>query len=344
MWCLLWTVCALGAGVDGSALSDDVADGLRARGFSGQVAAAISGEVVARASTGEAADGTPVTDETLFYIHDIAMTFTAAVALQLCDEESLRLDASIAEYLSEVPDEKRDITVRHLLWSRSGLPERFPDPEAEVSRAEFVEWALAAPLRWAPGRMPGYSEVDFPMLAAIIERVEGRPFAEVVEERVFDPAGMDGAMFLGDPRLREKAVAVGAAGEAAGRFGFDGDPRDLPRSWARMGRGDVVATANDLLAWGRAVQNEEALSLKRLEATAPEGFDRRFDPIPGWKRDIGPDGSVMYGDDHHFPGFFAMLLVWPRQNLVAASLSNRPETASASDPVLTDLLSPLLEE
>jgi CubicO group peptidase (beta-lactamase class C family) len=78
----------------------------------------------------------------------------------------------------------------------SGIPDLFRSPQfwGEVARirtfADFWQHFAYAPLDFEPGARGVYSNSNFLILGAIAERVLGRPFTEIVEQRIFEPAGM----------------------------------------------------------------------------------------------------------------------------------------------------------
>ncbi|HTL05747.1 MAG TPA: serine hydrolase domain-containing protein, partial [Gemmatimonadales bacterium] len=154
----------------------------------------------------------PAGPHTVYEIGSITKQFTAEVVMLLAGEGKLELEAPIARYLPGLPDSWRGIRIRHLLTHTSGLPDweepGWLDFRREYTPAEFVQLIGAHPLAFAPGDKWAYSNSAYPLLGMLIERVTGQPYAQVVTERIFRPAGMRETRF----RRAGAIVANRAAG------------------------------------------------------------------------------------------------------------------------------------
>lgn len=136
--------------------------------------------------------------DTKFRIGSITKPFTAALVMQLVAEGKLRLDGTVAEYL---PDYRKDtgekVTIRQLLSHTSGIPDYTARPRfaEDVSRnpfavAEFVKQYASGDLEFAPGTQMSYSNSGYFLLGAIAERVTGKSYEQLMQERIFGPLGM----------------------------------------------------------------------------------------------------------------------------------------------------------
>ncbi len=142
---------------------------------------------------------------------------TAAVILQLADEGRLTLETTLSEFVPDYPNAE-NITVRHLLQHRSGIPEiQLVDgffilsvllrPEKWFTPREILRWTyLPIPIFsihsgelvprepvGEPGEKYHYSQPAYVALGLIIEALTGKALADVYEERLFKPLGMRGA-------------------------------------------------------------------------------------------------------------------------------------------------------
>lgn len=150
-----------------------------------QVAIGLGGEVVAQRSFGTD-DGTP------FLIYSATKPLVAIALLPHLADGSLALTAPVARYLPEFGHHgKADVTVLQLLTMQGGFPlaEMWPDRwgTSEGRRAQFAEWTLD----WPAGSRTEYHPVSAHwVIAELLERLSGRPYAEVVHERVVAPAGV----------------------------------------------------------------------------------------------------------------------------------------------------------
>jgi CubicO group peptidase (beta-lactamase class C family) len=143
---------------------------------------------------------TPVTPETMFAICSLTKTFTATAVMFAVQDGIVDLDVPITEYLpdftvnSRFEDNPQDkITLRHLLYHRSGLPHdalrstyREPNPSLE----DYVMSISEIWLKFKVGERESYSSCGFDLAGYILQVRSGKPFAEYLKETVFDPLGM----------------------------------------------------------------------------------------------------------------------------------------------------------
>jgi CubicO group peptidase (beta-lactamase class C family) len=168
--------------------------------FNGNVLVARGDEVLYRGAFGPANREWPVplTLDTRFMIGSLSKAFTAVAVLQLIQEGELSLETRLSECLPGLPAEQGErITIRHLLTHTSGLGHYGQVPEFEAglerirhSPAELLEYVGGIGLLFEPGERFSYSSFGYDLLAYVCERLSGRPFSEVLRERVFAPAGM----------------------------------------------------------------------------------------------------------------------------------------------------------
>jgi CubicO group peptidase (beta-lactamase class C family) len=199
-----------------------VMDNLIGRGIEQglQVAAYLDGELVvdtwagiADASTGRLVDG-----ETLFPALSVTKVITATVIHLLAERGLLDYDAPVARYWPEFGiNGKQGITLRQVLAHTAGVPQ-VPDGIgwADVSDWDRVCRAVAelTPL-WEPGTATGYHAVTFGwILGEVAQRVDGRPFAAIVQEDVCRPLGIT-SLYIGIPDEIESRVAQMEPGSSA---------------------------------------------------------------------------------------------------------------------------------
>ncbi len=179
-----------------------------------QVAAYLGEELIVDAWVGDAdPTGTPVTAETLFPVFSVSKGITATAVHVQAARGLLELDAPIARYWPEyAANGKGEITIRHVLTHRSGVPQVPPD--LTVERLGDWEWitdwlAQATPL-CPPGTRSQYHRMSFGyLLAEVVRRTDaaGRDFPGFVREELCEPLGMRDIWF-GVPAEEESRVAV----------------------------------------------------------------------------------------------------------------------------------------
>lgn len=223
------------------------------------------------------------TADTAFALASVGKMFTAAAVAQLAERNLLALSATIGSLLPGYPagDASSKVTVHHLLTMSSGIPDVFRAPQfwADVPTIkafrDFWPHFAHAPLDFDPGTRGAYSNSNFLILGAIIERVAGRPFIETIERQIFRPVGMTATSYsstafpdaaLGYTRRRSgmgNAAPGGSEWHRAwddpfaqhGRSAGDAESDCLP--CAPMGGG--YSTADDLARFANAVMTGRLL-------------------------------------------------------------------------------------
>jgi len=214
---------------------DDFLTRLEGLGFSGVVGVEFEGKPILLRGYGLAdrERGILVTPETVFCTGSITKQFTAAGILALQDEGKLSVEDSLAKYFEHVPEDKRGLTLHHLLTHTSGLVDPPAGDYDLRATADWVrDWALGCKLQWPPGEKYGYRNVNFSLLGMVIERVSGEKYEAFLRRRLFERAGMEATGYL-LPRFRPESFAIGyQGGESWGTtLGHPllADGRDVPR-------------------------------------------------------------------------------------------------------------------
>lgn len=263
---LLLPLVCFGASLD---ISDDVVVGeigekldeylirITPFGFSGALLVAKEGKVILNRGYGLAmrSENIPNTSQTVFSTGSITKHFTAAGVMKL--EMMRRLDTRdpIAKYFKNVPEDKKDITLHHLLAHAAGVVDVVGHDYEEALRDETVNKVLAAPLLFPPGERYEYSNAGFSLLAAVIEKVSGQSYEAFIREHLFKPAGM---IFTGYrlPQWQKKVVAHWYRGENDNRT-----PLEKPYPyWNLLGNGGILSTTDDMFRWHLALLGNEVLS------------------------------------------------------------------------------------
>ena len=136
---------------------------------------------------------------TYFRIASNTKTMTAAIVLQLAQEGKLKLDDPVSKYVAHVPDGD-GITIAELLEMRSGLYNYTDSPTIAqiIDRNPATVWtpeelltiAFAHPANFAPGTSYEYCNTNYALLGLIIERLDGKPLAQAMHDRLFGPLGL----------------------------------------------------------------------------------------------------------------------------------------------------------
>jgi len=173
----------------------------KSQGLNGTVLYAEGGEVIFRKAFGwrtlvRAKDSIRIDDQ--FQLASVSKMFTAEAIMLLYSQGKLDYDDMITKYIPEFPYE--GITIRHLLNHRSGLSryetladEHWPDRGIPIHNEDVIK--LYCEYRPDPYNQPDvtfhYTNVNYVLLASIIERITGQHFEDFMKENIFAPLGMD---------------------------------------------------------------------------------------------------------------------------------------------------------
>jgi CubicO group peptidase (beta-lactamase class C family) len=181
--------------------TDKVFKGLSRNGLNGVVLYAEQGELVYEEAFGwrdlskRHKDSIRIDDA--FQLSSDSKMFTAEAVMLLKADGKLDYDDDIRKYIPEFP--YAGVTVRHLLNHCSGLPrydsmadEFWPDRRKPFSNEALI--AMLVEKTPEPYGTPGggyfYNNINYALLASVVERVSGQHFEDFMRERIFEPCGM----------------------------------------------------------------------------------------------------------------------------------------------------------
>ena len=247
----------------------------------------------------------PMTLETIFDLASLTkVVATTTAVMKLVEEGKIRLNDPVAKYLPEFGQNgKEDITVRQLLTHYSGL-----GPDLDLKTIwEGKETAYRMAFGEAPEAPPGsrfsYSDVNFIVLGAMVERVSGETLDKYCERRIFAPLKMMHTRFTPPAGLRPKIAPTQYDENEHMLRGVVHDPT-ARRMGGVAGHAGLFSTADDLAKFSQALLNGgggvlSALSVEKM--TRPEqppsapvlrGFGWDIDsPFSSNRGDLLPVGS-----------------------------------------------------
>lgn len=237
--------------------------------FNGSALVAKDGKVIFKKGYGMANMewDIPNSPNTKHRLGSVTKQFTAMLILQLAAEGKLDLQAPITTYLPEYPKENGDkITTHHLLTHTSGIPNytSFPDFFKDVSRdpytpEEFTTKFQDMELEFTPGEKFNYSNSGYFLLGVLIEKLSGKTYEEMLDEKIFFPLGMKESGFdHHSDILKNRATGYENNGN-----GFINSPYlDMSIPYAA---GSLYATVEDLYLWDQALYTNKLLSQKYMD-------------------------------------------------------------------------------
>jgi len=232
--------------------------------FNGSVLVAQQGKVIFKKGFGMADFewNIPNTPDTKFRLGSITKQFTSMLILQLVQEGKVKLEGKITDYLPDYPKKTGErITIHQLLTHTSGIPgyTEFPGFFRNMSRdpytpTEFVKQFADSALLFEPGARWSYSNSGYFLLGVIIEKITGKTYEQVLQERIFGPLGMKGSGYDHHETILAKR-ATGYVKEPSGYENAAYLDMSIPFS-----AGSLYSTVEDLYTWDQALYTNRLLS------------------------------------------------------------------------------------
>jgi CubicO group peptidase (beta-lactamase class C family) len=273
--------------------------------------------------------GLPCTLETRFQIASVSKHFTAAAVLLLASQSQLSLEDPVTRWFDDCRQEWQAITLHHLLTHTSGLAHLDGLPALDLYRpiepAQELSIFQREPLLFAPGSRYRYSSPGYTLLAWIVEKTSGQPYASFLADRIFAPLGMATAS-AGDP--------PGGTAMARGYHAREPVP-SFDLATIGMGAGDIWCTAADLLLWDEAIAGGELLPAGLLEAMlTPHALTSSAGRREGWSftgYGYGWQSGTIAGRRAYFhtgdnSGYVAVNAWLPDEQITLAVLANDQAT------------------
>jgi len=135
----------------------------------------------------------PVKLETIFQSGSVGKQFTATAVMMLVEEGKLSLDDPLTKFFPNAPAAWKDVKVRHLLSHTGGFtdyPEDF-DFRRDYTEDELLKIVESIPLAFPPGSKWSYSNLGYLTLGVLIHRVTGQFYGDFLDNRIFQPLGMN---------------------------------------------------------------------------------------------------------------------------------------------------------
>jgi D-alanyl-D-alanine carboxypeptidase len=313
---------------------------------SASLAVVQQGRIVYSHAYGKARLEPPViaTAEMRYEIGSVSKQFTAAALLLLQEEGKVQLDDPVAKYL---PDLTRagEVTLRMILSHTSGYQDYWPQDYVmqpmlqPVSTAHILETWAKKPLDFDPGTQWQYSNTNFVIAAAVIEKASGQPYFRFIQSRILDPLGIHSAIDA-DTGVPMVADAEGYYRHALGPL------RPAPKEgqgWM-FGAFELAMTPRDLALWDISLINRSLLK--------PDSYAQMF---TSFKLKDGTDthyglgvftspraGHAAVSHSGEASGFVSDNVVFPADHVAIAVFTNQDASSAASSIAheVMDLLLP----
>lgn len=283
------------------------------KGFNGVVLIAKKGHIVYENAFGYAnyVKKIPLTLNSRFQLASISKQFTALAIMLLKDEGKIKFDQEVTDFFPEFP--YKGISIRMLLTHRSGLPnyQYFSETVWKDKRKAMTNLDMMAmfsvnhPPRWGtPDSHFLYNNVNYAVLAAIVEKVSGERLSKFMKDKVFRKLKMN------DTFIYSKATDTICP---SALIGYERSfRRGSYPNWLDGVVGDkgVYSTARDMFIWDQMLYTDQVINQKTLQE-AFTGHSKEikghFNYGYGWRIfDVDQSGKIVYhtGWWHGFKNIF----------------------------------------
>lgn len=229
--------------------------------FNGVALVADSGKIILHKAYGlsERETNTQLSINDRFYIGSLTKQFTAVLILQLQEDKLIDINNPISDYLEEFKGiTYANITVHQVLTHTSGLGSYTSHPDFDksipYSKQEMFEF-IKHPLLFESGTDWSYSNSGYYLLGEIAERVSGKDYGSLLNEKILNPLEMHNTSFSYE--WIKKRVANGYVRTISGISNMP----DYSLA-SLFSTGGIYSTAGDLYTWAQALDSNKLLSDK----------------------------------------------------------------------------------
>ena len=361
----LLTICLLLAALIASSSTADAGQGLAKRtetnlakalnqSFAESVAeGAIAGVwignrawIATRGSTQAGIEVRPVR-RTHTRIGSVTKTFTATIVMQLVRERKLKLSDTIDRWFPGVTGARR-ITIRDLGDMSSGINSysidgSIVDRYLTFPRTVWNPWTLIGAGVTAPRRFPTgdgffYSNTNFLMLGQIIEKITGRPIAQVMKRRIFKPLGMSSTSYpsrLWLPRPFWRGITNQAITGTPLRDSTNWSPTFLSSA------GQIVSTIEDLGTYTKALGTGSLIGPK-MQRLRLKPNPASINGTRSYRFGVGVDnGWISHSGE--IPGYNTQVAYLPRKKATIVTMVNTDGANQDGDAPAPSIFAALAE-
>ena len=308
-------------------LCAELAQSYRAFGFTGAILVKENGKILCSEVMGSrTVNGSPIQVTDHFLIGSVTKQFTAAAIMLLQERKLLSVSDTLATYFPDWPL-AQGITLKHLLTHTSGIADFTSTPEFKAwAKTPFHELSPLVKLiqtlksDFAPGAKWDYSNSNFTLLSAIVEKVSGMEWGAFVDSQLIQPMGLRQTRF---DTVKTRELVSGHEFNRDYELQPIEDSIYFERGWA-SGAGGIESTIEDLALWneglfGGAIIKPESIA----EMAKPQA---KIDDTYGYGYGLFqitniPNEEVIFHSGG-IPGFTAMNIYLPKKKRSIIVLSN----------------------
>lgn len=291
----------------------------------------------------------PITANTVFNIASLSKQFTAASIALLMLRDSISLEDNVSKFIPEVSKYNYPIKIKHLIYFTSGIHEYHTLPHNSLNWNLYdyftIDTAIATSLRqpkldFEPSTKWQYSNINYMLLAKIVEKVSGQTLNEFVTNNIFLPLKMTSSQINDDVTaivknratgyVRRTEETVNGAKSAGFYLRKEGLYMQAHRNSPHYGGSGVFTSINDWYLWDKNFYDQKLggksfydLMHKRMKFNHSKDNDA-FGLVFG---DYKGEEIIWYaGGDI---GFNSYVMRFPKQQLTIVCFSNLDGSGTA---------------
>lgn len=327
-----------------------VATSLAGQRVTGGSVAIVCGDAVFASGMGvtAAAGGKTVDAHTRFNVGSTQKSLTAVAALRMVEAGRIALEDPASKWVAGLGGVNtsapyaRSFTFGELLSHVSGYTTTPPDSNQSSELEPFIQGMGAQPLWSPPGAVFNYNNIGFELAGLMMQRAAGAPFASLVEQLVFAPAGMADARM--DPATVEREGNFASAYPPGGgplRPTEVASPSMGPDTGAFASATDLARFAQTLLRGGGSMLTPASVAKLTTQRTPTE------DPAQGYGLGMfvaNLGGTAVWTHPGDNSGYQSDLTIVPSRGFASVLLLNSDESgppAAYTDAVRTFTGTPL---
>ena len=285
----------------------------------------------------------PLRPEMSLRTGSVTKQFTAAAIMLLVEQGRLSVSDEIGKYFPQYPEQARHVTIEHLLTHTSGIRNYTEIAQfgaamtKDVSVDEAIAFFNEVPLQFQPGQRFSYSNSNYFLLGAIIEKVSGMRYPDFMQQQIFQPLQM------------QSTVIETSTSPVSSVYGYTQDRNGIANvtrysmDWP-FAAGALRTNVDDLVRWDVAITKEMLLRRESWDRMATEytlnGGGRTGYGYGWFMRKLSGSFALEHGGD--IGGFSADTWRFPKEELFVAVLTNNDSHEPAADSIAEKIAKILL--
>ncbi|WP_271768081.1 serine hydrolase [Aquimarina algiphila] len=272
-----------------------------------------------------------VTDSSLFRVYSITKIFIAVGIFQLVEQNKISLDDKISKYLSDLPEEWKNIEIKHLITHSSGLPDyKSLENYNDLTTEEMEKQLYSKNIQFKLGEQYEYNQTNYWFLHKIIQKITGLTLTEFIISNQFSDKTQN-VLFSSDSRdivsNRVTSYFPFTKGDLTIEHFYGGE-----YNFATNG---MNLTLNEFINWSKKLNHNILLNKKTTNLMWEEyPYNNKTDLFThGWDK-FKSNNEISYGFTGNLTNVYR---TFPKQNLSIIFLANGLTTFFDVDNVANHL-------